>query len=179
MAANELSINQILCDSLEELKDYVITKGITFQSSATKPVIQGLLLKACSKSDETYILQIKMQLLAAEQDALARKLAVKYQARIDEAEALERKLAAEQQAIERNIAAELQLSRSCREEIERRLAMEAEAREAEAEAEARQRAHESDIDRYANEKSRILKQQGFCTKPMIKDEVKVTAKPVI
>ena len=95
MTAKVLSIYQILCASLKELKDYAITKGITLPSSATKPIIQGLLITACSKSDETQILQAKIQLLAAEQDALARKLAAENQARIDEAEALERRLAAE------------------------------------------------------------------------------------
>ena len=59
MATKELSINQILCASLEELKDYAISKGITLPSSATKPIIQGLLITACSKSDETQILQAK------------------------------------------------------------------------------------------------------------------------
>ena len=172
MATKELSINQILCASLEELKYYAITKGITPPSGATKPIIQGLLITACSKSDGTHILQANMQLLAAEQDALTLKLAAENQARIDEVEALERKLAAEQlvierklaaeqqardaeqqardaeqQATERKIAAELQLSRACREETERRLAMEAESHEAKAEAHAaseraRQRAHE-------------------------------------
>ena len=173
MATNELSINQILCASLEELKEYAITKGITLPSSATKPIIQGLLITACSKSDETQILQAKMHILAAEQDALTRKLAAENQARIDEAEALERKLAAEQQAIERKIADELQFSRACREETERRLAMEAESREAEAEAEAyaateraRQRAHESEMERRRErqeqeiEAARLLREVG-------------------
>ena len=95
IATKELSINQIVCASLEELKDYDITKGITLPYSATKPIIQDLLITVCSKSDETQILQAKMQLLAAEQDALTRKLAAENQARIDETEALERKLAAE------------------------------------------------------------------------------------
>ena len=55
MAANGLSITQILCASLEELKDYAIAKEITLPSSATKPAIQGLFIAACSKSDETEI----------------------------------------------------------------------------------------------------------------------------
>ena len=87
MATKELFINQILCASLDELKDYAITKGITLPSGATKPIIEGLLITACSKSDETQILQAKIQLLAAEQDALTRKFAAENQARIDEAEA--------------------------------------------------------------------------------------------
>ena len=189
MATKELSINQILCASLEELKNYANTKGITLPSGATKPIIQDLLITACSKSDETQILQAKMQLLAAEQDALARKLASENQARIDEAvaldrklaaeqqardaeqQAIERKFAAEQQATERKIAADLQLSRTCREETERRLAMEAEAREAEVEAHAateraRQRAHESEMKRRRErqeqeiEAARLLREVG-------------------
>ena len=42
MAAKELSINQSLSTSMEELKDDAITKGITLPSSATKYIIQGL-----------------------------------------------------------------------------------------------------------------------------------------
>ena len=49
MAAKELSINHILCASLNELKEYTITKRITLPSSATKPIIQGLLITSCSK----------------------------------------------------------------------------------------------------------------------------------
>ena len=129
MATKDLSINQILCASLEELKDYAITKGITLPSGATKPIIQGLLITACSMSDETQILQAKMQLLATEQDALARKLAVENQVRIDEAEALERKLAAEPQAIERKIAAKQQARDAEHQAIERKLAAEQQATE--------------------------------------------------
>ena len=52
MGAKELSMNQILSASLEELKDYANTKGITFPSGATKPIIQDLLITTCSKSDK-------------------------------------------------------------------------------------------------------------------------------
>ena len=41
MAIKELFINQILCATLKELKDYAITNGITLPSSATIPMIQG------------------------------------------------------------------------------------------------------------------------------------------
>ena len=82
MAAKKLSINQILCATLEELKDYANTKGNTFTSGATKSIKQGLLIIVWSKSDETQIVQAIMQLLAAEQDALARKLAAENQTRI-------------------------------------------------------------------------------------------------
>ena len=61
-----------------------------------------------------------MQLLAAEQDALARKLAAENQARIDEAVALERKLAAEQQATERQ-RERLLLNCSCPARVARKL----------------------------------------------------------
>ena len=124
MAIKELPINQILCASLEKLKDYAIIKEITLPSSATKTIIQGVLITARSKSDEPQILQTKMQLLAAEQTALARKLAAENQARIDEAEALDRKLAVEQQAIERKLAAEQQARDAEQQATERKIAAE-------------------------------------------------------
>ena len=108
---------------------------MTFSSTVTKPQLQGLLLAQIKKAitDETKVLQLKLQLIQAEKVARAEAQAARD---VDE-QTFRRKLQLEEQARSAAREAKEQARETDEHAIQRRLQLEETARERHRQAEAR------------------------------------------